>query len=939
MAAGALLVSFAIYRWRMKRLAHEEPADIDVRVIESQLNGLTEVEAAVRLGEIDLAKIEQLEQRRFLFKALRKNIFTIFNFDLVGISILLYVLGSPVSALLSVIVFIIAFMLNVFQEVYTKKKLDRIVRTIRPQVSVIREGHIKSVDPRLVVEGDLLILRPGDHILVDGVIVGNGNITLEQVNQQGSRQVARLAGDKVRVNEYCVNGHTVYEAQEAGARLHPEIPGSQVQLLRPERTPLKRLVQTVMWSLLGTVILFSALLVIDAVYQQANLVSAEYRDAFAIIFGVAPTSLFLVLIVQYAMGTLRVANAGALVYESDTIESLANVSTVCFSLDSLKSGLQITLEAIPPPAGREQLSENLIRALLGDLLQSSSLQSHELRKLADYLPGTAYTPLEIAPDLSQYGWYGITFNEPDLRGTFLIGDPKIIEPNLIKEESRIREEAQKLVSDSRRSLRQWLGRLSHRRKQYAEKKATTSIETNEQATLKTDQEPLTRRKRLGAWLLGLLEPLEEKEASDLELEKPPGEETLILAYLPEPVPLFDHHNNAHIPDSLIPLSYLHISDTTRPEAKKVLQELVSEGIEAKILSSSPPEWVSAMADEIGMAEEHLHGITGAALESLNNEEYWKTVRETTIFGDLSPAQKAKIIRTLQAQGKFIAMVGHRTGDVPAMRQADLRIALKSGSQAAVMLTDIVLLEDSMRALPTILGMGQRLIGGVLDTFKLYLSQVFSQLLLIFYLLVFALDRFPYHPTQSGVINAFTIAIPNILLALWSAGGRRTEKNMKRQLAHFIIPTAISLSLLVWGVYALFSNRVPGASFPPQELVKSLKLTNPQPFYAELAVTYSLLFAGWLRVLFLQPPMPFWVGGAPLRGDRRVFGLVLASIGVYVLVMIFPLLPLQAWLRITWLPSLRDYLLVGGVAAIWAIVLRAIWRFRLKYINGNISSQP
>jgi cation-transporting ATPase E len=107
-----------------------------------------------------------------------------------------------------------------------------------------------------------------------------------------------------------------------------------------------------------------------------------------------------------------------------------------------------------------------------------------------------------------------------------------------------------------------------------------------------------------------------------------------------------------------------------------------------------------------------------------------------------------------------------------------------------------------------------------------------------------------------------------------------------------------------------------------------KVTNPQLFYAQMAVTWALLMAGWLRLLFLQPPSRFWTGGARLRGDQRVTGLVIFLMILTIIVLIFPWLPVQNWLRFTWLPGLSDYAIIGVAVAVWALVLRAIWRWRL-----------
>jgi cation-transporting ATPase E len=144
--------------------------------------------------------------------------------------------------------------------------------------------------------------------------------------------------------------------------------------------------------------------------------------------------------------------------------------------------------------------------------------------------------------------------------------------------------------------------------------------------------------------------------------------------------------------------------------------------------------------------------------------------------------------------------------------------------------------------------------------------------------------------------------------VWAAAGRVTSTGLRRQLAHFIIPSAITLVLLTWGVYAFFV----------------IQTENEE--YAQLTVTHALLMAGWLRVLFVQPPTPFWVGGAPMRGDRRVVGVVVGSILLFLLIISIPFF--QEIMRITWLYSLEDYLLVVLMVVVWALITRTIWRSSL-----------
>ena len=909
------------------------------------MQGLSEAEAVTKMAEIDLDAIKKKEMRRFVLQALRKNFFTLFNFDLIGMAIMLYLLGSTLGALGSLLVLVIAVSLNTFQEAYAKKELEKILEDIQPQATVIRDGRIRSIDRWQVVEEDLLVVRRGDQIMVSGEMVKGTSLTIEENfdAEQPTKRVEKQVGDQLLEGSYCVAGHATYRASEAGLKYLHAQSDTKIKLFHEQQTPLQRVMRVVFLGLLGLVVFFSVLLLVDAYYKNAQLVSDEYRDGFSIIFAVGPTSLFLVLIVQYAMGTLRFMDYGALIFESNKIEALSNVSAVCFSEESLYSQLQVRFEPIPSPIGERQLSETLIQRLLGDILHSTPIPSSRASNLADSLPGEEYQPLEIVPLLNSIGWYGVSFDETDLRGTFIIGKPDAVEAALLKEKKTISDKVDQSVSKVSQSLQHWLKKVT--RKEIANTPASDAPEMDDDRILETaiiaaEVDPKKKsvwRQRVLPKVMDLLESIEEKE-DILETGSWQGEETFIFAYLPDPISLFDEANQPQLPADLLPLSYILISDAIRPEISQVLQDLADDGNDVKVLSTASPERAIATAHKLGLEEDLIKTATGNSLKELTPETYAQTVKNSNVFGDLTPAQKANIIESLRQQGEYVAMVGNNVSDIPAMRQAQISVALRSGDPAAMKFTDIVLFEDSLQILPRLLFLGQRMVNGAVDMFKLYLSQVGAQLLILIYMVLFKLDQFPYHPTQGGVINAFAIVVPNILLPVWAAGGRLDTKEIRKRLFHFIIPTAFLLSILGTVVYTLFLRMDFGANYPPAELVKELKISDPQMFFARQAVVYAFLFAGWLRVFFLQPPSKFWVGGASFRGDRRVIGLVIASIITFIVVLIFPVLPLQEWLRITWLPSLRDYLIIAGFVAVWAIVLRTIWRWRLKRLGIDYHSK-
>jgi cation-transporting ATPase E len=308
------------------------------------------------------------------------------------------------------------------------------------------------------------------------------------------------------------------------------------------------------------------------------------------------------------------------------------------------------------------------------------------------------------------------------------------------------------------------------------------------------------------------------------------------------------------------------------------------------------------------------------------------VAQTTVFGDILPSQQAAIIEELKKRGEYVAMVGNDASDVPAMRAAKMGIALKNSAQAALAHTDIILLANSMRALPLVVTTGQRMVNSVLDTLKLNLSQVGMILVMVILMWLFKFDHFPIYSAQIGVVGLFAVIIPNIILSAWSTAGRLTAKDLWDRLIRFIVPAGVTMGILAIVVFKIFWSYLPLAHFPP-EVLRNLQVADSQLFYAQLGVTWALLFAGWLLIFFLLPPTPFWSGGAPLRGDKRVFGMVAFSVMAFLTVPLVPFFSKS--LYVTWLPNVTDYLMVAVMVFIWMIGLKAVWRLNLTAPLSNL----
>ncbi|UCF28763.1 MAG: HAD family hydrolase, partial [Chloroflexota bacterium] len=394
---------------------------------------------------------------------------------------------------------------------------------------------------------------------------------------------------------------------------------------------------------------------------------------------------------------------------------------------------------------------------------------------------------------------------------------------------------------------------------------------------------------------------------------PPVE--LIFAYYPDPKPIFDQKGRPQFPIPLIPLCRLTFVEQVRPEAVPVIRRFFNEGINVKMFSAEQPKQLIPLLEKLGLNDLSLEQITGPELAELDPGGFSQAALERGVFLQLSPDQMGAVVAELRAGGQYVAMVGDEVNDVPALVQANLAVTYKNSSQAAQSVADILLLENSLSVLERVLEKGQRIVNGLLDILKLYITQISSLALLITAIQIIGFG-FPIRGIHLTVITTVAITIPSLGLTLWAKPGVLYGKSLRKSLSHYVIPAAIMIAIA--GTFAFFYFR----------------LAHNDRDYTHLAVTYVLVFTSLLVVLFLRPPFRLFVGGAPLSKDRRIFYMVVVlTVLFFITVALSAAIPfLYDLLLLEWLDPIADFLIVGLIVLIWAAALLVIWRiWRLEGI--------
>ncbi len=342
---------------------------------------------------------------------------------------------------------------------------------------------------------------------------------------------------------------------------------------------------------------------------------------------------------------------------------------------------------------------------------------------------------------------------------------------------------------------------------------------------------------------------------------------------------------------LRPLALITFSDVLRPEVHGAFAMMAELGIEPKLISGDNPETVLALATQIGIAMKG-GAISGTELEALDEERFAAAVEEHSVFGRVTPAQKARIVSQLRDNSHFVAMVGDGANDVRALHAADVAVAMISGTETARAVSGIVLLNDSFEALIKGVKEAKTVVGNVTRLSKLFITKSLYAYLIIVATNMLGLD-FPFLPRQGTLTGLLTLGIPTVFISM-SVPPPDAGRDFTASVLRFALPASLSLAAAGIGV-SLFTQGLLGHSVEETRTLVSLTIGITGVLY----MVEVLGFEGFREV--------------SLRNlTRPVLTVVLGSL----LLASFALTMYTSWLR-----RFFDFTEMGPGQ--WAIVLSAV----------------
>ncbi len=728
--------------------------------------GLTEAEVAERVARGQVNDVPAAPSRT-VAEIVRSNVFTRFNALLGGMLVVILIVG-PIQDALFGGVLIANTLIGIVQELRAKRTLDRLAVLTAPRARAVRTGEVRELPVSAVVLDDILELRPGDQVVVDGEVMVEQGLEVDESLLSGeSEPIAKRIGDEVLSGSFVAAGGGRYRATRVGreayaVRLAEE--ARRFTLTRSElRAGIDRILQIVTWLIVPTAIL----LLISQLRSNASVrgaLSASVAGTVAMV----PEGLVLLTSVAFAIGIVRLARRRVLVQELPAVEVLARVDVVCVDKTGTLTEGRLAVEEV------EALGEGEDHAqALAALVASDPNPNATLNAIGEAFPGPAdgWTTHRAVPFSSARKWSAAAF---DGRGTWVLGAPDVL-----------------------------LGG-------------------------EAEGDPVARR------------------AGELAEA---GRRVVLLSRTSGDLP------DETLPTGLEPVAIVVLGDRIRATAAATLAYFAEQGVEVKVISGDHPQTVASIAGHLG-----LEGAAEAAdARDLPEDpaELAEAVDRHTVFGRVTPQQKRAMVQALRSRGHVVAMTGDGVNDVLALKDADLGIAMGSGSSATRAVAQLVLLDSTFDALPNVVAEGRRVLGNIERTSNLYVTKtVYAMLLAIG---VGVLGRpFPFLPRHLTLIGALTIGIPSFFLAL-APNAERARAGFLARVLRFTIPAGALAAAATFLGYTLAIEE-PGVSL------------------AQARTTATMVLC-WIGFLILS------IIAAPLTPPRLL--LVWSMAGAFILALVLP----------------------------------------------------
>ena len=707
-----------------------------LKMLGTDENGLTQNQAKEnqkKYGKNELAEGKK-KNPFILFLEQYKDFLVII---LIIAAIISGVLGDIESAIVIFVVITINAILGTVQHIKAEQSLDSLKEMSAPTAKVIRDGEIKVVEGKDVTVGDVVVIEAGDYVCSDGRIIENASLKVDESAMTGEsepveKQETVLDGEKPlgdRVNmlysgSFATYGRAKMVVTSVGMETEIGKIASLLKSTQEKKTPLQESLDN-FGKKLSLIIIGICVIVLGLeLFRSDGINLTVFTDAFvfAVALAVAaiPEALSSIVTIVLSVGTQKLAKENAIIRKLQAVEGLGSVSIICSDKTGTLTQNKMTVQKIYFD-GQIIDKDDEINARQGQLIIDGALCNDSVQKEGQEIGD----PTEIAL---------VNFSEKH--------DLPV---------EKMREKYQRLGEipfDSDRKLMSTVHKIGDNYKMLT--KGAVDVLSGRIDEVKT----MDGKRPFTAEDLAELKKV-NTEFSQMGLR--------VLAVCERDVDTVDISVDDE--KDYILLGLVAMQDPPREESAEAVRKCKTAGIRPIMITGDHLVTASAIARKIGILDDNGRAVEGREIENLSDEELDEFVSDVSVYARVSPEHKIRIVSAWQRKGYIVSMTGDGVNDAPALKQADIGVAMGiTGSEVAKDAASMVLTDDNFATIVKAIENGRNLYRNIQRAIQFLLSGNTAGILAVLYASFMALPV-PFKAVHLLFINLLTDSLPAIALGV------------------------------------------------------------------------------------------------------------------------------------------------------------------------------
>ncbi len=726
--------------------------------LNSNENGISQAEADSRLKTYGLNEL--IEKKHVtpleIFINQFKSILILILLVAAGVSG--FILQEYTDMIVILFIVVLNSIIGFVQEYRAEKAVEALKKMVSLNSRVLRGGEVREISASSIVPGDILVIQEGDKIPADGRLIEINSLKIDESPLTGestsiTKKIEPIEGEvslDQRTNMIYKGTHASYGRGVAvitatGMSTEFGTIAELIQSIGEEDSPLKKKTEK-LGKQLGLMALIGCLIVFSVDYLNGISFVESFLTAVSLAVSAIPEGLPTVLVITLSLGAQQMARKNAIIRRLNSVETLGTTTVICSDKTGTITKNEMTVRQIQTPN------------------KSVNVTGEGFTPVGKFISnGEEIEPL-IEPQLDLILKAGLLCNDSSIVsdeevGPYIIGDPTegamlvaAVKAGLIPEDvENMHPRIWEAPFDSNRKMMSTVNNAGSGARIFAKGAPEVIISKSSEY-----------------YLNGSIIELNEDQKGKIQSQVSSMADNAlrVLAFAYKDIGFGNEYTQEVVESNLVFIGLMGLMDPPREEVTHAIQQCKKAGIRPVMITGDHKSTALAVAREVGIISEYDNDvITGSELSTISDEELLNRVEKVSVYARVSPEHKLRIAQALRAKGNIVAMTGDGVNDAPAIKAADIGIAMGiKGTDVTKEAADMVLADDNFATIVNAVEQGRIIYDNIRKFMRFMISSNFDEMIVITVFVLVGLPV-PFIPVMILWLNLVTDGGPAIALSM------------------------------------------------------------------------------------------------------------------------------------------------------------------------------